>query len=148
MTQPATTYHVLAHSASHGDASIQAADLTLPIDASWNADEPSGLPGPAELLAAAFAACLLKNLERSSTLMGFAYDIADIDVTARRQDSPPKFVEITYELRLVTDEDERRVNLLHRNLSQFGTVYNTLAAACDVHGTIITRPRPGHEPNR
>jgi len=31
-------------------------------------------------------------------------------------------------MRLVTDEDERRVDLLHRNLRQFGTVYNTLAA--------------------
>lgn len=142
MTQQATTYHVLAHSASGSDASIQVADVTLPVDASWNANGPSGLPGPAELLAAAFAACLMKNLERSSALMGFAYDIADIDVTARRQDSPPKFVEITYELTLVTAEDERRVNLLHRNLRQFGTVYNTLAAACDVHGSIITRPRP------
>ncbi len=58
--------------------------------------------------------------------MGFAFDIADNDVTARRQDSPPKFVEIAYEFRLVTDEDERRVNLLHRNLSRFGTVCNTL----------------------
>jgi len=53
---------------------------------------------------------------------------ADIDVTSRRQDSPPKFVEIECEMRLVTDEDERRVDLLHRNLRQFGTVYNTLAA--------------------
>ncbi len=58
----------------------------------------------------------------------------------RRQDAPPKFTEISWELRLVTDEPQRRIDLLHHNLSTFGTVYNTLAAACDVHGTIVTAP--------
>ena len=33
------------------------------------------------------------------------------------------------------------MNLLHRNLRQFGTVDNTLAAACDVRGTIVTSLR-------
>ena len=42
----------------------------------------------------------------------------EVDVVARRQDTPPKFVEITYELRLVTDEPERRIELLHRNLRE------------------------------
>ena len=111
------------------------------VAARWDVDEPCGLPGPAELLSAAFAACLMKNVERSSALTGFASDSADIDVTARRQESPPRFDEITYELRLATDEDVRHVNLLHRNLRQFGTVDNTLAAACDVRGTIVTSLR-------
>lgn len=98
--------------------------------------EPSGAPGPAELLAAAFASCLMKNIERTSTLIGFTYNSADVRVQARRQDSPPQFVEVEYDVRIVTDEPERRVDLLHRNLRQFGTVYNTLAAVCDVHGTV------------
>jgi uncharacterized OsmC-like protein len=142
MTTPAATYRVRARAVSHGDASVDVGTQTLPVDASWAAAEPSGLPGPAELLSAAFAACLMKNLERSSAIMKFHYQRADIDVTARRQDSPPKFVEIEYEVRLVTDEDERRVNLLHRNLRQFGTVYNTLAAVCDVDGTVVRVPVP------
>jgi hypothetical protein len=45
-------------------------------------------------------------------------------------------VEITYLMRIVTDEPERRLELVHRNLRNHGTVYNTLAAACDVHGTV------------
>lgn len=80
-------------------------------DASW-ARPPSGLPGPAELLASAFAACLLKNVERVSKLLPFRYEAAEVDVTARRQDRPPKFTEILYELRLVTAPDHR-VELLH-----------------------------------
>ena len=137
MTKPPTTYEVQAHTVSGGDASVEVANQTVPIDARWAADEPSGLPGPAELLAAAFAACLMKNMERSGAMMRFDYDRAGIDVTARRQDKPPKFVEIEYEVRIVTDEDQRRIELLHRNLRQFGTVYNTLAAVCDVHGRIV-----------
>ena len=143
MQTPPTTYRVRARSVSGGEASVDTASQTLPIDAQWAADEPSGLPGPAELLSAAFAACLLKNLERSSAMMGFDYERADIDVTARRQDNPPEFVEIEYEVRIVTDEVERRIELLHRNLRQFGTVYNTLAAACHVHGDVLPVPVPG-----
>ena len=107
----------------------------MPVDTSWDAI-PSGAPGPAELLAGAFAACLMKNIERSSKLMGFSYESADVHVQSRRQDAPPRFVEVEYAIRIRTDEPARRVELLHRNLRQFGTVYNTLAAVCDVHGTI------------
>ena len=147
MSTPPTTYHVHAHSTAGGSASVTAHNQTVPVDASWGAAEPSGLPGPAELLAAAFSACLMKNLERSSAIMRFGYRRADIDVRARRQDAPPMFVEIEYQVRIVTDEDERRVTLLHRNLRQFGTVYNTLAVACDVHGTVVAVP-PDAAPRR
>jgi hypothetical protein len=44
---------------------------------------------------------------------------------------------------VVTDEPERRVELAHRNLRNYGTVYNTLAAVCDVHGEMVAVP-PGH----
>jgi hypothetical protein len=37
--------------------------------------------------------------------------------------TPPKFVEITYELRLDTNESERRIELLQHNLRRYGTVY-------------------------
>ncbi|MFZ0324617.1 MAG: OsmC family protein [Actinomycetes bacterium] len=137
------THQVRAHSVAGRDASVEAINQTVPIDARWVADEPSGLPGPAELLLAAFAACLMKNLARSSAIIGFEYHQADIDVTARRQERPPKFVEIEYEVRLVTDEEERHLELLHRNLRNFGTVYNTLAAVCDVHGDIVPVSMPG-----
>lgn len=66
------------------------------------------------------------------------YHGAEIDATARRQDVPPKFVEIAYELRIVTDETERRVDLVHLNLRKYGAVFNTLAAICDVHGQVLT----------
>ena len=61
-------------------------------------------------------------------------------MVARRQDSPPRFVEIHYTLHVHTDEPQRRVDLAHRNLRNYGTVYNTLAAVCDVHGEMLALP--------
>lgn len=136
MKTPPTTYRAHGHGTAGKGASVQAGNHLIPVDAAWGAGEPSGLPGPAELLAAAFTACLLKNLERSATMMPFNYQSAEIDVQARRQDSPPKFIGIDYEIHIITSETPRRVELLHRNLSRYGTVYNTLAAVCDVRGTI------------
>ncbi|HEX6197171.1 MAG TPA: OsmC family protein [Jiangellaceae bacterium] len=130
-----TEYRISGHVTAGGEAAVTAANMQIELDAAWGRP-PSGLPGPAQLLAAAFAACLLKNLARAGDLLGFEYDDAHVEVTARRQDSPPKFVEIAYTLRVTTDESPRRVELVHLNLRRYGTVYNTLAAVCDVHGSM------------
>jgi len=66
-----------------------------------------------------------------------------VEVVARRQDSPPKFTEIRYTLHVATDEPERRVQLAHRNLRNYGAVYNTLAAVCDVHEALYHIPAAG-----
>ena len=133
----AHTYTVRAGATPGGPAVAHAGSETITFDGSWGAAVPSGLPGPADLLASAFAACLLKNVERSSQLMPFRYEDVDVVVTAHRQDSPPRFTGIHYELYLVTDEPPRRVELLHENLRRYGTVYNTLASVCEVEGTIV-----------
>jgi len=135
-----TIYTVTAASiAGAGPAQVHTGQETIDLDASWG-KAPSGLPGPAHLLAAALAACLLKNLARAEDLLSFSYQRAEVQVTARRQDVPPKFTEFTYQLRLVTDEPQRRLDLLQRNLAGYGTVYNTLAATCEVHGSVVAVP--------
>lgn len=133
---PPNTYRISARLEADGRAIARAASESIAFDASW-ARPASGLPGPAELLASAFAACLLKNVERAGHLLSFRHEGAAVDVTVQRQDVPPRFVRIEYELRVVTEESEHRLELLHRNLRQFGTVYNTLAAACAVDGRIV-----------
>jgi uncharacterized OsmC-like protein len=129
-------YTVRGRTSAARHSEVDTGRQSISIDAGWGS-APSGDPGPAQLLAAAFAACLLKNLERAAQLLRFRYRHAEVDVTARRQDSPPKFVEITYELRIATDESRQRVDLVHLNLRKYGTVYNTLAATCDVHGDVV-----------
>lgn len=136
---PPLAYAVRARAGAGGSARVHAAASDIDIDAGWGR-APTGDPGPAELLACAFAACLLKNLERARDLLGFEYDDATVDVVARRQDSPPRFTEVIYSMVVTTRETPRRVDLVHQNLRKFGTVYNTLAAVCDVRGDLVSRP--------
>jgi transposase len=63
---------------------------------------------------------------------------ASIKVVAELQEAPPKMIRIAYFLQLVTDEPQHRVDLLHR-IRQHGTIYNTLAATCDVSGVVVVQ---------
>jgi uncharacterized OsmC-like protein len=109
------------------------------IEFDTSAGQSEILPGPADLLTMAFAACVLKNVERFSHILAFGYQEASIRVVAERQEAPPKMIRVTYSLQLVTDEPEHRVELLHRNIRQHGTIYNTLAATCDVSGEVLAQ---------
>lgn len=59
------------------------------------------------------------------------------ETSAIRQDSPPKFIEINYKIYLNTGEDDRRFELLHKNIKQFGTAYNSLSSEIKILGEII-----------
>lgn len=130
-------YEVSASVLKGGQATAQAKRTEIRFDGS--AQQDPVLPGPAELLATAFAACALKNVERFSHILPFGYQAASIHVVAQREEHPPRIVSIRYTLTIDTDEPQHRVNLLHLNLRKYGTVYNTLAAACAVEGEIVVR---------
>lgn len=91
---------------------------------------------PVELLLAALAACMIKGVERSAPMLGFAFRSVDVRLHAARQDAPPKLLTIDYELTIDTDEPDRRLELLHTNVRKYGTISNTLAAAVTLTGTI------------
>ena len=134
-TTAPTSYTVRAEVIRPGVSEGHALGSVIEFDTS--ADAAAGLAGPADLLTMSFAACVLKNVERFSRILPFRYEGAAISVTAERQDVPPKMTRITYTLRLVTDESEHRVELLHRNIREHGTIYNTLAAVCAVSGEVV-----------
>ena len=83
--------------------------------------------------------CGLHTQERGALLhmLPFRHWAASIHVEADRDEPPPRIARIRYELRLVTDEKPERVELLRRNLVKYGTVYNTLAPACEISGAIV-----------
>jgi uncharacterized OsmC-like protein len=137
--KPKDRYRITARSTSDGIGVIEAKESVIDFDRSW-AQGVSDLPGPAELLCAAFAACVIKNVERFSKLLPFAYEEVEIEVEAHRQDRPPRFDRIEYVVRIVTNEPEARVDLLARNLAKHGTVFNTLAAGCTIEGKVIPIP--------
>lgn len=136
-----TVYEVEAGNVAQGVSEVAARGKQTTVRFDSSAEGDPSLFGPAELLASAFAACLLKNVERFSRLLPFRYRDASVRVTAEREEAPPRFSRIRYELRMATDEPPGRVDLLHKNLIRHGTVFNTLARICDVEGTIVLEPK-------
>lgn len=87
--EPPTSYSVRAHVAAGVFTTVTVGYQPTPVDATWAANDSPGTPGPAELLTAAFAACLMKDLERSSALLSFHYEHADVDAFTHTYRSVP-----------------------------------------------------------
>lgn len=141
-TTTAGSYRVHAVSGPGGHGKIRC--NTTDIKADTGSISDGFRPGPAELLCAALAACLLKNVERFSELLPFRYELASVVVDAERRDAPPAMTKMHYRLELITDEPTNRVELLHRNVRKFGTITNTLAAAVELTGEFVVRTQQGH----
>ena len=94
------------------------------------------LPNPAELFLGSICACILKNVERFSALMNFKYARAEVSVTATRLEKPPRMDEINYELKIYSSDPSLNIKLLQQNIEKFGTIVNTVKAACPIQGTI------------
>jgi len=125
---------------THGsEATTKEARITLDTDMAGRADAFN----PVELLLASLAACILKGTERIIPMLTF--DLRGIEISLRgvRQDSPPKMIRIDYEIEVDTDESDHRLDLLLKNLQKYGTIYNTLAGATELVGTIRRKAR-GH----
>lgn len=118
---------------SHGSAATcKEAELVLDTDVAGRRDAFN----PAELLLAAVAACMIKGIERVTPILNFGLRGVEVSLHAVRQDAPPKIVSIDYELVVDTDEDDRRLELLHTNVRKFGTISNTIAVATELKGRI------------
>jgi uncharacterized OsmC-like protein len=92
---------------------------------------------PAELLLAALSACMIKGIERVTPMLKFSLRGVEIRVHAVRQDTPPRLESIDYEIRVDTDEPDRRLELLHDNVRKFGTVFNTVAPGTTLTGVLV-----------
>ncbi len=117
-------------------ATAKSAEIVLDTDLAGRLDAFN----PAELLLAAVAACMIKGIERVTPMIHF--DLRGVEVALRgiRQDSPPKMVEIRYEIVVDTDESDQRLDLLHKNVRKYGTISNTVAEATRLEGTIRRKP--------
>ncbi len=118
----------------HGSlARCKQAEITLDTDVNGRADAFN----PAELLLAAVAACMIKGIERVTPMLHFQLRGVEVALHGVRQDSPPKMASIEYTLTVDTNEDDRRLELLHQNVMKYGTVYNTLATGTSLTGRIV-----------
>lgn len=127
-------YSVVANRVdAHGSlARTKDAEITLDTDMKGRVDAFN----PAELLLAAVAACMIKGIERIAPVNHFSYRGVEVRLRGLRQDSPPFMAEITYELIVDTDEEDRKLDLMHHNVRKYGTIFNTVSAATRLEGTI------------
>jgi len=128
------TYRAHGENRPGGEGNVETLEARIAFDGSQGMGEVH--PGPAHLLAGSLAACLLKNVERFHHVLPFEYTLATASIELERRDSPPAIVKARYTLEIHTDEPVTRCDLLHRNVRKFGTITNTLAAACSVEGTL------------
>ena len=139
MTEPsALTYDIEAEQIVPHISTSRAKRAQIYFDSSPGQTEH--LMNPAELLLSAFAACIIKNVERLSATLHFSYADVKVRVHGVREGPPPRITQVIYEIDLWTDESRHKVDLLHRNLRKFGTIFNTVSAASEVSGRIITHP--------
>ena len=91
---------------------------------------------PAKLFLASIAACMIKGIERVTPMINFRFRGVEVRLHAVRQDAPPLMQSIDYELIVDTDEDDRRLEMLHTNVRKYGTISNTVANATRLEGII------------
>ncbi len=127
-------YRISAHrvDAHGGLATAKEAEIVLDTALAGRLDAFN----PAELFLAAIAACMIKGIERVTPMLRFNLRGVEVRLHGVRQDSPPKMVSVDYELIVDTDEDDRRLALLHLNVRKFGTISNTVAETTKLEGTI------------
>lgn len=118
---------------SHGSvASCKDAEIVLDTDVTGRTDAFN----PAELFLAAISACMIKGIERVMPMIRFELRGVEVKLHAVRQDAPPKITSVDYELIVDTDETDQRLELLHTNVQKYGTIFNTVAGATALSGTI------------
>lgn len=113
---------------------VSAKDTELVIDTSM-AGRTDAL-NPVELVLAALAACILKGIERVAPTLDFTFSKAEVSLVAHRPEQEARIADVTYVIRVSTDETDGRLELLHKNLQKFGTIYNTLKQGTELTGHI------------
>jgi uncharacterized OsmC-like protein len=127
-------YSITASSSSKNNASINIKQSEINFGITPASDDT--LANPAELFLGSFSACILKNVERFSILMNFEYSKAEIIVNSTRLEKPPRMDEINYELRIYSQDTHLNINLLKKNIENFGTIFNTVKSSCSIIGEI------------
>lgn len=116
---------------------VTAKDAQLVIDTSMSG-RPDAL-NPVELLLAALAACIIKGIDRVAGTLGIDVDSVAVELSARRPVDDARIEDITYVVRIGTSADHTKLDLLHKNLMKFGTIYNTVKAGTRVSGTVVAQ---------
>lgn len=129
------TFQVTANRIDGTGSSVTAKQAEIIID--------TGMAGrldalnPVELLLAALSACIIKGIERVAGTLGIEYDSVKVSLTAHRPVDEARIDDIVYVISVGTNADQAKLDLLHKNLMKFGTIYNTVKTGTNLSGSII-----------
>jgi len=93
-----------------------------------NTDGHNAGPNPTEYLLAAIGGCLIVNWGRLIKKMRLKVKGIEITVSGWRDRKEPQLKEITYKIRIVTDEPEKKILRVKELAEKYGTVFNTVGA--------------------
>ncbi|AMM54850.1 OsmC family protein [Pyrococcus kukulkanii] len=98
-------------------------------------------PNPTEYLLAAIGGCLTVNWGRLIKKMRLKVESMEITVYGWRDRKEPQLKEITYKIRIVTNEPEKKILRVKELAEKYGTVFNTVGAGKIKGDVEIVRPR-------
>ena len=128
------TFELQAHRIDASGSLVSAKETSLVIDTSATG-RPDAL-NPVELLLAALAACLLKGIERVAEPLALDYKGVRVELVAHRKTDEALVTDITYRVIVDTQAEQFKLDLLHKNLMKFGTIYNTLKSGTALSGSV------------
>lgn len=134
MTTEMMTFEVTANRIDAGGSRVHSKQAELVIDTSMVGR--SDALNPVELLLASLSACIIKGIERVAGTLGVVYHSVNVTLTAHRPVDEARIEDITYVIRVGTDADQAKLELLHKNLMKFGTIYNTVKSGTRLSGEI------------
>lgn len=95
---------------------------------------------PVELLLAAVSACIIRGIDRVVPILNFQLSGVRVNLKAMRPVDEPRISEIEYVITIDSNEERRRIELLHENVMKFGTIFNTVSAGTNLHGVMVAKP--------
>ena len=131
------TFEVQADRTDASGSIVTSKQATLTIDTSM-AGRLDAL-NPVELLLAAQAACIIKGIERVAGTLGISYDSVHVALTAHRPQDEARIEDITYLVTMDTTANQAKLDLLHKNVMKFGTIYNTIRSGTRLEGSIVAK---------
>ena len=137
MTTEMMTFQVSAHRTDASSSKVRSKQAEIKIDTSM-AGRLDAL-NPVELLLASLAACIIKGIERVADTLGIDYESVDVALTAYRPVDEARIDDIDYLVTIGTSADQIKLDLLHKNLMKFGTIYNTIKIGTKLTGSIVAK---------
>jgi len=134
MSNPKMTFRVESHWVDHHSSRSHCKNAEIDLDTDL-AGNPAAF-NPAELLLSALSACMIKGIMRVVPTLEFELRGIEVIISGVRQDVPPRMESIDYEIVVDTDESESRLELLHKNVKKYGTVFNTVSVGTELKGIL------------